>query len=72
MQYRVIVVAAKQTAGCCSRSPAGSVGGFCYWTHLTPLSEVVESTCNTMADDGFVLINLWQAGGAMYLIFVRP
>lgn len=46
----------------------------------TFLNEEVEQTCNQMAAQGFVLVNLWESrvagcGGpkqAICLIFVRP
>jgi hypothetical protein len=72
MQYRVIVVAAKAESGCCSAPPPSSQGNFCAWNRLTPINAVVESTCNTMSDQGFVLVNLWNSGNALCLVFARP
>ena len=46
----------------------------------TFLSDEVEHTCNTMANQGYVLVNLWESSvrkccdskRALCLIFARP
>lgn len=46
----------------------------------TPINAEVEQTCNSMASQGFVLVNFWEShvqicGGqkfAICLVFVRP